>query len=824
MKIITLALVILIANLYPIFGNNFSAKNLISESARKIEFIENKGQIADQHGNVNHNVLFIAEVPYGTITIRRDGISYSFVKYDEVAMSKHSERLLSRDRFDELERFDAEPIPVDIYRVDMRLKSSNFSPKIETFEMTEDYNNYYHAHCPDGITNVRKFRTVKLIDIYPDIDFVVYANNTGLVQYDFVVKPGANPDLINFAFEGATDVAITATGDLRVETPFGSIEQKAPIAYQPNNLAKYLNSRDFKSNTQSPISQYTKNSDNSISFALANYDITKALIIDPPTRLWGTYYGGFGNDEGRSIAVDVFGNVFIAGYTWSNNSIATQGSHQRTIGGSWDAFLVKFNNSGIRQWGTFYGGNNTDFGMSVATDGLGDVYLAGETLSEEAISTVGSHQSSIGLAKDAFLVKFNSSGERQWGTYYGGTGSEAVESVTTDLAGNVLLVGNTSSGDAIATDNSHQSSLGGSYNAFLVKFTNNGLRLWGTYYGGDGGDDGQDVITDISGNVYITGYTGSGIGISTYESHQSMDGGGFDAFLVKFNSNGVRQWGTYYGGRKIDVGNSVSTDISGNVYLAGKTKSPTAIATEGSHQSTLGGLYDAFLVKFNSNGVRQWGTYYGGSSDDVGTSVTIDGSGNIYLTGETRSNNTISTSGSHQSIYGGGGEHYGDAFLVKFNNNGIRQWGTYYGGSGGDGGVSVKKDDLGNIYLVGNTSSKDAIATVGSHQSIIGGERDAFLVKFSDSPNSVIEQMSPSQMKVYPNPAESLLYVDFLVPMSGAKIKLQNLLGVTVFEQELSAGAIHEKASINVENIPTGLYLLIVQSGENYYFEKVILR
>jgi len=104
MKIITLALVILIANLNPIFGNNVNgAKSLLSESARTIEFIENKGQIADQHGNVNRNVLFIAEVPYGTITIRRDGISYSFVKYDEAAMSKHSERLLAKDRFDALE-------------------------------------------------------------------------------------------------------------------------------------------------------------------------------------------------------------------------------------------------------------------------------------------------------------------------------------------------------------------------------------------------------------------------------------------------------------------------------------------------------------------------------------------------------------------------------------------------------------------------------------------------------------------------------------------------------------------------------------------------
>jgi hypothetical protein len=808
MKKITLALIILLAISYPIFGNNVKgAKNLLSDGSRKIEFIENKGQIADQHGNVNQNVLFIAEVPYGTITIRRDGISYSFVKYDEVAMSKHSERMLSRDRFDDHEMHDVEPIPVDIYRVDMRLKGSNFSPKIETFEMTEDYNNYYHAHCPDGITNVRKFRTVKLIDIYPDIDFVVYANNEGLVQYDFVVKPGANPDLINFAFEGATDVEITATGDLRVETPFGSIEQKAPIAYQPNNLSKYLNSRDFKSNSQRPTSQFTKNSDNSISFSLANYDITKALIIDPPTRLWGTYYGGSNNDVCESVTLDSSGNIYLAGWTRSNNSIATEGVHQSTIGGGADAFLVKISSNGVLQWSTYYGGSVDDFCESATIDKSGNIFLTGMTNSPNAIATEGSHQSTLGGDRDAFLVKFNSSGKRQWGTYYGGNEWDQGMAVILDISGNIYLAGLTRSNNDISTEGSHQNIYVDNTDAFLVKFNDRGVRQWGTYFGGEGLDYGLSVSIDSTNNIYIAGFTNSQNAIATSESHQEIyGGGGYDAFLVKFNNDGVRQWGTYYGGDSLDYGRSVTTDDLGNIYLAGNTMSPEEISTYESHQSSYGGGHDAFLVKFSSSGVRQWGTYYGGNDDDTGYSVTTDGLGSVFLTGHTESTEDIATEGSHQSTYGG---NYGDAFLVKFNILGVRQWGTYYGGSTYDYGRSVTTDDLGNIYLAGNSRINNL---------------DAFLVKFSDSPNSVIEQISPSQMKVYPNPAEALLYVDFLVPMSGAKIKLQNLLGVTVFEQELNASAIHEKTAINIENIPTGLYLLIVQSGENYYFEKVILR
>ena len=132
---------------------------------------------------------------------------------------------------------------------------------------------------------------------------------------------------------------------------------------------------------------------------------------------------------------------------------------------------------------------------------------------------------------------------------------------------------------------------------------------------------------------------------------------------------------------------SCSTDGSGNVFMAGTTDfntTPSVIATVGSHQSTPGGgtFTDAFLVKFNAAGVRQWGTFYGGSNDDFGFSCANDAAGNIYLCGDTYSSNgtTIATLGSHQSIFGG----VHDGFFVKFNTLGTRQWGTYYGGNSSD--------------------------------------------------------------------------------------------------------------------------------------------
>jgi hypothetical protein len=226
------------------------------------------------------------------------------------------------------------------------------------------------------------------------------------------------------------------------------------------------------------------------------------------------------------------------------------------------------------------------------------------------------------------------------------------------------MTGHTPSTSGIATAGAHQTIYGGSStDAFLVKFNSSGVIQWGTYYGGEGVDIGYSCATDASGNVYMAGDAQQqnlpASGISTIGAHQSAYGGGYsDGFLVKFDSNGLRQWGTYYGGSLLDVSFSCATDASGNVYMSGETQSFTGIATSGAHETTVN---DAFLVSFNSSGVRQSGTYYGG----VRAVCTTDAAGNVYITGYTQSNSGIATAGAHQTANGNSG--YNDAFLVKFS-------------------------------------------------------------------------------------------------------------------------------------------------------------
>lgn len=457
-------------------------------------------------------------------------------------------------------------------------------------------------------------------------------------------------------------------------------------------------------------------------------------IFAQPTRTWGTYYGGFGNDLGFSVTVDKSGNVYVAGHTGSTTAIGTPGSHQPSYGGgTLDVFLVKFNSVGVHQWATYYGGVGQEVEGNVIVDTNGNIYLSGYTSSINNISTSGGHQPTYGGgAYDAFLVKFNSEGTRQWATYYGGISSDYGNAINVEQNGNVYLAGRTSSTTSISTVGCHQQIFGGFEDAFLVKFNSEGVRQWATYYGGADAtsESGSSVALDPSGNVYLAGYTGSNSAISTPGSHQEIFGGEmWDGFLVKFDSIGVRLWATYYGGAEKDFGNSVSVDaLSGNIYLAGYTFSTNDISTIGSHQPTHGGsIYDAFLVKFNSAGVRQWATYYGGDGMDYGNSIATDGNENIYLAGTTSSVAAISTVGSHQTTSGGNE----DAFLVKFDNGGVRQWGSYYGGTLDDYGLSLAIAVSGHAYLAGYTKSSNAISTPGSHKPTYGGgSNDAFLVQF----------------------------------------------------------------------------------------------
>lgn len=703
-------------------GNITSSKTTgpdLLSAAKPFCFTENKGQVYDQNNQLRPDVLFGGESNGLVFHLRKNGISYQLSRIDKWKTEKLNSKTNKKAKPNGIEQST-------VYRIDINWLNTNTHPTILKHQELEGYANFYNS---DKQITVKSYGEVMYQSLYKGIDLKWYEKN-GELKYDYLCAAGADYKKINLQIEGAEQLRLNTKGELEIKTPLGTIIEKAPVVLQ---AGKQLVSKWVLTN-------------NVLSFDIENLNKLLPYVIDPAVRVWGTYYGGNSFDYSNACATYTNGDVYLVGSTYLNTStiIATSGSYQSTLGGFDDAFLVKFNSSGARVWSTYYGGSNSDNGRSCVVDGSGNVYICGITSSTNGIATLGTYQSTFGGGNtpDAFLVKFNSAGARVWGTYYGGNSVDEAHQCALDPSGDIYMSGTTeltTSTVIASTGGVHQNAFGGGFNdAFLVRFSSNGLRVWGTYYGGSGIDFGSSCIADAN-FVYMAGTTSSTNNIASGGSQNTFGGNLYDAYLVKFNtSNGARVWGTFYGGNALDQAFGCALDGSGNVYMCGATSTSVTnvIATAASHQSVgaTAGDDDGFLVKFNGLGVRQWGTYYGGDSYDVAYECSIDASNNVYLVGTTTAtlSGAIATAASHQTVLG---NNFGgtNAYIAKFNTSGIRQWGTFYGEDGDDGN-NCTIDMSGAIYMCGaaSTTNTSFISTTGSHQANHGGILDGYLVKFLD--------------------------------------------------------------------------------------------
>lgn len=658
-------------------------------------FEENKGQVK---GADALSVRYFYQSGNFSMFLLPTGIAYQFHRrhYPEgyAPLSKFSTA--------EEERKEAElakKIRLESYRMDVELVGANARARISTAGKSSDFVQYYNHAALD----VHSYSRVTYHDIYPNIDWVLYYTPSGELKYDFVVRAGGDARQIQLKTRWVEGIELNADGGLTLKNRMGSISEKAPISLQ--------NGRE--------IATRFVQEGGVLRFDLGDYDKGQTLVIDPNV-VWATYYGGSSTDQFYSCETDLLGNVYGAGYTSSTTFIAS-GGHQNSFGGGLnDAFLVKFNSNGARQWATYYGGSNGDVAYSCAVDHSGNVFMTGRTESNSGIASSG-HQGFHGGSYDAFLVKFDAQGTRLWATYYGDTGDDRGLSCKIDTSGYVYMVGYTGSQNNIASSSSVYG--GGTYDGFIAKFNVNGVRVWARYYGNTLDDRIYACAIDVFGNIYVSGTTNSTTGM-TMAAHQSALGGGYDAFLAKFNSGSDRQWSTYYGGTGDDYGYICALNSQNIPHLGGTTTSSSGIAS-GGHQNTFGGGSDGFLAQFSVNGTRHWGTYYGGTDGDSGEGGSIDNAGNIYLTGLTASTTNIAFNG-HQNSYAG---TWYDAYLVKFNNAGVRQWATYYGDTPNDGGYACAADNAGFVYLAGYAESGN-LAAGSVHQNSNHGAGDGFLVKF----------------------------------------------------------------------------------------------
>jgi gliding motility-associated-like protein len=760
MKRTSIFVVLLFSTCFCVYSNIYTE---IPKTESRLSFKENKGQIGDQFSKPRPDILFSGNSGGLNFYLRNNGISYQMYRVD-------SWEKVEDTKIPNYPSAKEVPGKRTIYRVDINWLNTNSNASVVKESALSGYENYYSAVCPNGATGIKSYKNITYKNLYNGIDLKWY-DKGGDLKYDYVVAAGSDPKQIQFEIKGAETIYTDKNGELIIKTPLGILKEKAPYVTQNGKILP------AKWNVNKAV----------VSFDISNIDPTKELIIDPLVRLWGTYYGGNSDDAVYYCDVDASGNLYASGYSASISNVATSGIHQTVIGDqSGDALLVKFDPSGARLWATYYGGERWDNAQQCSVDASGNyIAMVGSTASTltGVIGTPGTHQPNyaggIGPpASDAFLVKFDNNGIRQWGTYYGAYSNEWANGCAFDASGNIYITGTTASTVGLSTPGSNQPQYaGGERDGFIAKFNSSGVRSWGTYYGGKNWDWLTTCKTDASGNVFVMGYTESRENISTSGVHQPALAGVYgwgDAICAKFNSSGIKQWATYYGGWGADVSYNCVFDDKGNVYVAGtSTPMSQTLTTTGAHQIKFGGgSFDAFLLKLNATGGREWCTYYGGKKDEHNNWCSMDKSGNIYLFGCTSSTNNISTPCAYQENFGGmifpvsnvalvsGGwpPVGGDTYIAKFNQDGIRLWGTYYGDKSYEGGgtwdvnASGCVDASGNIYLVGTTfsaSATGALATPGSHQtSFAGGVTDGFIAKFDACFANTINLTDPANLKV----------------------------------------------------------------------------
>jgi len=567
-----------------------------------------------------------------------------------------------------------------------KFTQANLSARIVGEAQQPSASNYFVGNDPaKWRASIANYGRVRYSGVYPGIDLVYYGRE-GNLEYDWIVAPGADPRRIRIAFENADRLRIDRQGDLVITSGDSEYRHKKPTLYQQIAGRRVAVSGSWILHG------------NESSFRIGAYDPGKELVIDPPliystyhggngldyayavavdsvgntyvnggagsanfpttnplqsslqgtedvfitkinpsgsAKLYSTYLGGGAADEGRGIAVDVQGNVYVTGST-SSLDFPTKGAVQAKQGGSGDAFLAKLNATGSALvYSTYLGGIGTDAGSAVAVDSAGNAYVIGSTFSAD-FPTKNAFQAAKGAQQDAFVAKMNPAGTKLvYSTFLGGNAVDQGNGIAVDAAGSAYVTGYTGSTD-FPLQSPLRSSNANSVDAFVTKINPAGSALvYSTYLGGSTTDYGTAIAVDSSGSAYVTGVTNSddfslaNAIDSTLGSH-AVD----DAFVAKFNPAGsALVYSTYVGGGSEDEAYAIAIDQAGNAYITGRTNSSDFPLTNPIQATRV--AFDMFVTEINAAGTaRLFSTFIGGTGSESGRGIAVDKLGNIHIAGE----------------------------------------------------------------------------------------------------------------------------------------------------------------------------------------------
>jgi len=521
----------------------------------------------------------------------------------------------------------------------MSLVGAAANPHIEGRGELPGKSNYFIGDDPHRWrTNVTGYAQVQYSGVYPGVDMIYYGKQRQL-EYDFVVAPGASPQIISLGFDGAEKIEIDEQGDLVLHVAGRQVRQHKPFIYQD----------DAGGVRREIFGGYVLKGEQIVGFRVGEYDARRPLIIDPVLS-YSTYLGGISSDIGDSIAIDAGGNAYLTGTTTSSNFPTANALQPNLNVTRSDVFVTKLNAAGSALvYSTYLGGSVSEVGDGIDVDDAGNAYVTGTTGGSASFNdfpTVNAFDSTYNGIDDVFLFKLNPSGSALiYSTYLGGINSDVAHDVAVNrLSGEAYVVGQTFSSDFPNTIGAFKTVFNVG-EGFVTKFNAQGSALsYSTFLASS--TVVNDLLVDTNGNAYLTGQTISSVFPVTAGAFQtacaSCNAQRADGFVTKLNPQGTALiYSTYLGGSQTDVSNGIALDGSGNAYVTGQTESISSSTipfptTPGAFRTN--GSLNAFVTKLNTNGTALiYSTYLGGSVKDQGNSIAVDALGNTYITGLTRS-------------------------------------------------------------------------------------------------------------------------------------------------------------------------------------------
>jgi hypothetical protein len=710
-------------------------------------FIANVGQL-------DASVRFQVRGQRSTLLLADDGLWLTVVDPQSLATRPQHQKSLESQSTMAGERLQGMARPA-LRGVNLKLSfvGANTRPQIEPFERSDTHFSFFHGDQAGWRADAPAWGGVRYRDLYPGIDLEL-SSQRGQLEQRLRARPGADLGAVRLRVEGAQSQTID--GDyLHLQTAAGDVSLPLLQLDSDASTAPAISA---------PIIQGTE------VYAPFVQAAQKARAPTPQSALgigYSTLFGGMFDDTVADLAVGGDGATYIIGSTFSPNFPTTPGAFDTGCGtdtpkkcdydGSFyydDTFVAKLNPAGTSLvYATFLGGQNTDYGSSIAIDTSGAAYVTGETFSPDFPTTQNafdrtcaadgdcSYDSDSGYFADGFVAKLNPTGTNlEYATFLGDLNYDWGNAIAVDSAGAAYITGVTHSPKFPTTSGAFDRVCGTDGtctldttantvrpDAFITKLNPAGSDLvYSTFLGGSLDDHGYDVAVDQSGNAYITGNTISddlpttaGAFDQGCGSDGTCDFDGdhtvyYDAFVAKINAAGkALAYSTYLGGLGGDGGFALTLDLAGAAYLTGYTFSSIDFPTSpGAFDRSFNGFKDGFVAKLNPAGAAlSYATLLGGSESDDGRAIAVDGAGNAYIAGITFSGNFPTSLDALDATFNGDD----DAFVTKLDPAGAQlSYSTYLGGASTDEayGIGLTGNDI--VYVAGLTSSANFPVTTGA--------------------------------------------------------------------------------------------------------------